>query len=329
MKLSDVRYRVIAFPPSGSGKDISNLLMQAKHEEMDGELASKFSATMQNVKFDTWAHHFVKINNKLLIQANTGNGWKEVYRGTVFKYSTHTSDDKTVSFTAYDDLYYLQMSSDHLLFSKGETGASSIRRLVRDWSIPIKTIDGPNVQLAKKVYRGIKLGQVIQDRLSDSEKMGGGKFVIRSDQGKLCCIQAGANTTVYEFTESTPVSSDDEYSIENIVTRVKIYGNEDEGGRAPIEATRDGKTEYGIFQDIIYSSSFDSLSEARKAAAEIIKHDGGMQRSPRINVPNVPWVRKGDRVVIKIGTISGEFIVESIVRNIIDLTMSLRVRRSS
>src|SRR5690606_32790606 len=130
-----------------------------------------------------------------------------------------------VEFTAYDPTFNTMISKEHYFFPDGMKADASIKQIATEQGVPLGRIDGPNVSLARKMYNG-SIGDTIGNRLKEARQKGGGRFIPRSTAGKLEIVREGTNKTVYELTDLTVNSSSDERSIENLVTKVKIYGNE-------------------------------------------------------------------------------------------------------
>lgn len=336
--LNKVQYRGYTLKPDGSRVWFDNLILSGTLEEAEGELAARLEMTLKNIKKDgLWMHSHVALGSMVFLQATIGDGWKEVFRGRVYRWETTPDNNYLVSITAYDNLYPLQQSKDHKYFGAGETPVSCLKFFAQRWGIPLGRIDGPHTKLAKKRYSATRIGDIIMDRYEEARKKGSGRYVVRSTEGKVESVKEGSNSTVYILEqEHVEDGSADEWSIENLITRVKIYGNEDKEGRAPVVATKDGRTEFGILQDIIYQSSYKNLSEAKKAADEILKENGSPKVTRRIPSVDVPFVRKGDKIKVLAGTISKmgtggrtepvDCIVTSVVHDIVNLRMTLSLR---
>lgn len=334
LDITKVSYDVILLPPDGRELQINDMLLSATLEELEGELAARFSATLRNTKIkDKWLHQLAYLNNRILVRATDGNVTKEVFRGSIYRWR-ETSNDQNVAITAYDLLYNFQRSKDRLYFTKNETGASSIRKIATKSGIPIGKINGPNVQLSQKMYRSGSLGDTIADRLEESRKKGGGRYIARSTEGKLEVVKEASNSTIYVLDNNFIEESSDEHDIESLVTRVIIYGNEDKAGRAVVKATMEKNTQFGIVQEIKYSSS-KNMGEAKKEAEEILNEKSKPVIDRKVSGPSIPWIRKGDLVEVLTGTICkvkdgkvipAPVIVKSVSHDILNLRMNLKVR---
>lgn len=325
--LLKVDYRLTILLPSGIKLDISELILSAIHEEMKGEMAARLKVNIKNIKRgDGWVHQHVFLAKRLVLEATDGNGWKEIFRGSNFSWKT-TGEDQTVDFTAYDMLFPLMQSKEHYYFKAGMTGSSSIKQIANEQGILLGNISGPTVSLGKKMYNGL-IGDTIAKRLEESKEKDSVGYVVRSTQGKLESVKEGSNSVIYELTGETIESSSDERSIEgNFITRVKIYGNESKKGTRPkIETTLNGNTQFGVIQDILYKSDFKNIAEAKAAAKAIIKEKGNPEINRPLIHPDIPWLRKGDKIKVKFGTIDENCIVESVSRDLATRKMTLRLK---
>lgn len=117
----------------------------------------------------------------------------------------------------------------------------------------------------------------------------------------------------------------DSFSTGNLITRIKIIGKSKDEGRPPVETVIDGHTEYGIRQAIIERPSDKTLDEVKKSANELLKEKGMIKRTTSLQGPDVPYLRKGDRIRVEAGTLSGYWFVKSINHNAADGKMSLKI----
>ena len=109
------------------------------------------------------------------------------------------------------------------------------------------------------------------------------------------------------------------------MTRVKVVGKENKAGQRKVEATVNGKTEYGIRQRIYTRGSDESLSDAKSAAKELLGEEGKLGREMTVQAPDVPFIRKGDLVYI-ISSLSEAYYYVNSIRHDADtrsMTMDL------
>ncbi len=228
--------------------------------------------------------------------------------------------------TAYDQLIYLTKSKDDRYYKAGTTAKAIIQDIAGAWGIPLGDVQGPDVALAKQVFRGETLADMISSVLEQAKKLGAGKWIVRSKEGKIDIIRPGQNSPVYRFTHDTNVGSiEDQQDIEELVTRVKIVGAEDKEGKAPVVARLDGRTEFGVLQEVVYQRQYDNLAAAKSAAQDILNERGQPRKRRRVQAPDLPFLRKGDKVYIAAGTIIGYYIVSGVVHDATNCTMTLEV----
>jgi hypothetical protein len=130
---------------------------------------------------------------------------------------------------------------------------------------------------------------------------------------------------VYRFGADLVRRATDKQDIEDLVTRVKIIGKENKEGRAPVVATVDGRTEFGILQDVLYREQYDTAAAAKAAAAEVLAERGAPRKQRTIFAPDLPFLRKGDRVYISAATLEGYFAVVGIQHDADSRSMVMEV----
>jgi hypothetical protein len=201
-----------------------------------------------------------------------------------------------------------------------------IEDIAKAWGIPLGDVQGPNIALGKQVFRGETLADMINSVLKEAKAKGSIKWIVRSKQGKIDVIKPGQNSPVYLFTADTNVESiEDRQDIEDLVTRVKIIGAEDSEGKAPVVAQLDGRTEFGTLQEVVYQRQYDTPAAAKSAAEDILKERGQPRRRRKVTAPDLPFLRRGDKVKVEAGTLIGYYIVSSVIHNATQRIMSMEV----
>lgn len=325
---SKIRYDLCLLTQQGQRLHLNHVLRDLSWEENKGELAVRLEAELQNTMLPQgkWLHQVASLGSQIMLFADWGSGFKEVFRGTVFNWQYRADPLGHFSITAYDPLIYLVKSRDDRYYKSGTTAKTIIQDIAKAWQIPLGTIEGPNVALAKQVFRGRALADMIFDVLDQAKKRGAGKWIVRSRQGKIDVIRPGQNSPVYCFTADTNVGSiEDQQDIEDLVTRVKIVGAEDKEGRAPVIARLDGRTEFGTLQELVYQEQYDTPAAAQAAAREILAERGQPRKQRKVPAPDLPFLRRGDKVKIVAGTLNGYYLVASITHDASNRTMSMEV----
>lgn len=325
---SKIRYDLVVILPNGDKIRLYPVLRSLTWEENDEELAVRLEAEIHNqrMKDGKWLHQKIPLGSQVVLLAEWGEGWKEIFRGTVFSWDYRTDPLGHFTITAYDQLIYLTKSKDDRYYKAGTTAKAIIQDIAKAWNIPLGTVQGPDTALAKQVFRGDTLADMIFSVLEQAKKRGAGKWIVRSRQGKIDIIRPGQNNPVYCFSADVNVSNvEDHQDIEDLVTRVKIIGAEDKEGRAPVVAKLDGRTEFGVLQEVVYKRQYDNLAAAKSAAQDILKERGQPRKRRRVQAPDLPFLRKGDKVKIIAGTLNGYYIISSIVHDATNRNMTMEV----
>ena len=159
---------------------------------------------------------------------------------------------------------------------------------------------------------------VIDDLLDLVKDRTGKKYVILSEKDVMQIKPLGSNSTIYHFTDKqNTIMTGSDCTMDGMVTKVIILGKADENEREPVEATISGDTgQYGTLQDTINRSENTSLADAKKEAQSIIDEKGKPTWEFELKAPDVPWLRKGDKVYVDTDDLKGYYIVNSIERTI-------------
>jgi hypothetical protein len=325
--IAKIKYELVVVLSNGAKVYPQIATSDVTTEDNDGELAVRLEADFHNVKTSDGKqlHQYLPLGARVFLYSDWGAGKKETFRGTIFSWHYKENPLGTVSITAYDPLYYLK-SKDDRYYRANTTAKAIIVDIAKAWGIPLGTVQGPNTALAKQIFRGDALKDMVTKVLEQSKKRGAGEWIVRSKQGKIDVVKPGQNSPVYHFDAGHIEMMEDQQDIENLVTRVKIIGAEDKEGRAPVRATRNGRTEFGILQDLVYERQYDNLSAAKTAAQEILDEKGKPRKKRKIQAPDLPFLRKGDMVHITAGTLNGYYLVSSISRQLKNKSMLLEVK---
>ena len=100
---------------------------------------------------------------------------------------------------------------------------------------------------------------------------------------------------------------------------------EDSEGRQPVEAVLDGLTQHGIRQRIQNRAEDDSLATAKSAAQEILDEQGKPTRTIVLESPDVPVIRKGDKVHVRAGTLNGYYFTKSVRHDAASRSMTMEL----
>jgi len=329
--ISKIKYRLIIMTESKKQYNIKDYVEDLGWEENDGELAVRISFTAKNHNTSAgFISSLAKLGCLVGIFAEHGSTNEEVARGYIVDWKP-TISGQTDKFdaTCYDELYNLQESQDMIYYSSGIGTKSAIMQIFNEREIPMEKYEGPDVTHGKLAFRTEYLSDVLLDILDDAKKKGGGAAMIRAAEGKVSVLEWGSNKTVYHFEADNTVLASHKMSTSGMITRVKVIGQEDDDGRSSVEATIDGLTKYGVRQKIYVRGKDDSLSDAKLAAQDIINEKGVIQEDITVQSPDVPFIRKGDLVHLKVGTLEGYYFVKGIRHDAETASMTMDLKKAA
>ena len=300
--LTEIKYRTVVVDAAGKEYTITEYIQDLGWEENKNELSSRLSFTSRNEKSPKgYLSSLIKPGCLVAVFASGGGGKDtEVARGYVATWNpVKRNSEQTFRATAYDELYNLQKSQDNFFFSSGIKTKSAIQRVLKKWKIPLGAYKGPDKKHGKKRFTNAYLSDVLLELLDDAVKKGGEKCSIRASKGKVTVIPRGSNDPVYVFSADNTKSISRSTSTANLVTRVKVIGKSKKNTK--VEAIANGLTKYGLRQQIYTRGSDESLADAKSAAKQILNEKGKIEREVTIQSPDVPWIKKGDRVYVQAG----------------------------
>lgn len=302
------KYLVAIMTADKKAYDITQFVEDVSWEEGENQLAARISFSAKNDKTSKGRISSLAKPGCYAALLYSYNGGKnaEATRGKIVEWnpSARTSGEK-FKVKAYDVLYDLQESQDHVYFSAGVKTKSAIVQVLKRWGIKVTSYSGPNVKHGKLAYKSEKLGTVVVKILKEAKKKGGIEACLRAVKMNVTVVGFGTNKTVYHFEETQHLTEvNHKISTTGMVTRVKIIGKANDDGCSPVEATVDGKTSYGIRQKIVSRGTNDTLDEAKKEAREILADDGKPKEEITIKLPDIPIIRKGDKIHLKTAYLS-------------------------
>lgn len=299
--LSKVKYRVIVM--DGQTKYvITDSLESLVWEENEKELASRITFSVKDEKTESgYLSSIIKPGLLVIVSAIIRDERIEVARGYVEKWDCKNANNGDVlKITCYDMLYKLQKSQDNRFYPSGTKTKTIITDVLKSWGIP-HVYNGPNVSHGKQVFNGDYLSDIILDTLDDARKKGSDKYIIRAKEDKTYIQRRGTNSPVYVFTSLNSMSLNTVIDTSDMITKVKVLGQANDDGKKPVQATVTGNTKYGIRQKIYTRGSDETLDAAKSAARQILNDEGKVARTSTVQSADVPIIRKGDLVYIRIG----------------------------
>lgn len=305
---------------SGTTKyNITNAVISQDRSEPKGQIAQRVTLQLANVKVgDSWLSGLLKARNRVFVYANDGTQEKEVFRGYLWTRSRNDSlSEREIRYVCYDNLIYFQESEDSLYFSSGKSTKDIMSTICSKWGIKLQYIYD-SITHTKLPLRGHLADIFTSDILDLVKKRTGKKYVILSDQDTMIVRPVGSNTTIYHFVAGKNVTrTASGWTMDGVITQVIVLGKADDDDREPIEATVSGKTsEYGTLQQIQRRSESTTLADAKVEAKNTVDENGEPKWEYEITAPDIPWIRKGDKIYVNAGEIAGYRIITEVDRTI-------------
>lgn len=324
--LSHISYYVVALLADGSQLNLEPVAESIAWEENEKELAVRLNLKLRDIEYGgSQLASRISLCTLIYLYADWGAGRQEIFRGTVWEWSYPQIAGESITLTVYDNLFYLQKSTDSKYYAKGKTTKAIIEDICASWSITLGEYTAPDLAHQKILYKSKKISAMLLETLEDAKKLGGEQSVIRAAKGRMDVLKRGSNEDVYSFkADLNLIKTNDKYSMTNLVTRVLVLGKDDSKGRPKVEATVDGSTEYGILQSVISKGS-TSLSEAKTEANELLEEKGKPTRTITLQAPDLPFLRKGDRIHVDMEGLSGYFYIKGVSHNATNGTMQMEV----
>ena len=306
--------------------NVTNAVLGIDRSEPDGQIAQRATIRLANVKVgDKWLSSLLKARNRVFIYANDGAKEAEVFRGYLWsRVRNDAIDENELKYVCYDNLIYFQESEDSLYFASGKSTKDVMASICEKWEIKLQ-YDYDSITHTKLPLRGCLSDIFTADILDLVKKKTKKKYVILSEKDTMIVRPVGANQEVYHFEAGKNVTrTASGWSMEGVITRVIIVGKADKDDREPIEATVDGETsEYGTLQKIQKKDDNTTLEDAKKEAQNVIDEFGKPKWEYQVEAPDVPWIRKGDKIYVSAGDISGYRIITEIERESTEKLMTM------
>ena len=325
------KHKIIIINESGNKYDVTEALTDLILNESESGIAQKVSLKLKQTKHDG-AHltSLINVHDRVYVYANTGSGNVEVFRGYIWTDGYGKSYKNEISLVVYDRLIYLMESEEYKFYSSGKSTKSIFQDICKSKGITL-TYNHSSIKHSKLVIKGSLADAFTNDLLEEVRKKNGKVGIIRSTKGTIDVFTEGkGNSTVYKLHSGEGgniISSTHTVTMDGIVTKVIILGSEEDDKQAPIKATVKGDTsKYGTIQKIISSTDSDKLADLKAEANQTLKDYGAPQKSVEVTAVNNPWIRKGDKIHLNDGYVSGYAYVKGITHDALKNTMYMELK---
>lgn len=295
----------------------------------ENEIAQKATLTLYNLTHEgRLLAGLFQPRDRVFLYANTGAGDREVFRGYLWDKQYESAREKTLTWTCYDSLIYLQESEDSLWFSAGQSTARVTGAICKKWGVPLR-YEYASITHGKLALRGSLSDMLISDLLEPVRRQTGQRYVLRSWQDVLCVERVGENQEVYRIkSKANALRTRSSASMSGMVTQVTVTGKTGGQGAAQVEASFSRNTDrYGTLQKILSGTDGEALAEAKKEAEELLREKSSPSFRASVEAADIPYLRKGDRVDLSAGDLLGKFLVLAVTHNGMNKTMDLEVER--
>ena len=329
--ISAAGYSAELMADDGSLYCLDGALLSLQWEERISELAQRATLALANMAVGgTWLMALAKPGCPLRIYAGAGGGAPgPVFDGAVWEWQYSSARNKELRLTAYDPMVRLQQSKDFRHYPAGMETRAILGDICGAWGVPLDYRWRQGMAHGKKIFNGVAVGDMAIELLEEARRQSGEKYAAYCAGGKLVVDGYGTNADVPRFDASSALSTMDRLSLSRLVTRVKVFGNEDREGRPAFEDAVDGDTRHGVLQEAVRRDSNKSLGEARAEALALLKDRGRPEELIQASVPDVPSLRKGHLVEMAAGNLLGRFYVEGVTHHADRRLMSLELSREA
>lgn len=328
--ISEIEYDVELLTENGKRWLLNAALVSLQWEENQNELAQRANLELVNIEIgESQLKALIKLNCGILIYGKWNGERRLVMQGSIWEAQNSSSSTKNITITAYDNSIRLQKSKDFKYYTAGQSTPAIIGDICSTWGIPFEYKWGASITHEKKIFNGDRISDMIIALLEETRKQTGKRYIASLKNGKLVISGYGTNSPVYRFDGENTVSVSDKLSITDLVTQVKILGKQDDDGRAPVEALVKGDTRFGVLQEIVRRDSDKDTASATAEADTILQERGKPERTTSVVVPDLPFMRKGDKVEMKAENLVGIFYITAITHNASTRKMTLSLTDSA
>lgn len=204
------------------------------------------------------------------------------------------SEDKVMSFTAFDYGFYLQRNDGTYKFA-GASPEEITRLVCADSGVPVAEVPHTGLRLQRK-FAGVPRGQIVLTAWTLAGEEAGKAYAVsytpnglrvieRTESTKKLVLRAGSNlmdaTTVEDATR--------------MVNRVAIY--DENGSLLRRLGDQDAQALYGVMEQHVVQRE-DEITQANSTARQLLS-DGALSRTVSVNVLGDVSMLTGETVVVQ------------------------------
>ena len=303
--------------------DVTGLCTSMTWGDEKNSIAQKADVTIANIKIEKgFISDLIELCSQVIIYVNE----QEVFKGIVWDWSYTSALQKELSFTAYDKMIYLTQSKGNTYYSSGKSTQFLVEDICKEWGIAV-CYEWESWTHGKTPLKNMEISRQLTTVLDEAQTKLDSKYVMLMEKDTLVIRKKGSNADIYYFHGKNIESTKDHLTLQGLVTKVLVFGKSEEDQRPPLLETVDGDLQYGTLQEIITKDSNKTLDDAKKEAQNILKEKGKPEETITVSTVDVPVLRKGDKIKLVAGNLSGYFMIEGIHHDGMAKTMEMELER--
>lgn len=247
---------IVLLAMSGTvGKDIADLVQEIKWSGRKGTPTRQLTVTL--IDDDDFSHDRSDIDIEKGMQVFFSYKGVELFRGLIMQQSQ--SNNKTMSFTAYDYGIYLSNNKDTFCY-EGKRADEIFTDCCTRFGLQIGQVDPCSYVIPNLTKSNTTAWDAIADALGLEYQQSKVRHFVGCDQGYMFLKERRQNFIQWVIETKVNLSTYSyNRSIEQIKTRVKLISSENQTVAERVNADLEAK--YGIFQEV--DTADESLNEAQ------------------------------------------------------------------
>lgn len=284
------------------GKDISQLIEKITWSGDTSQVSRKINFTIAQNKKDTlFPNVSIDIGDEIIMQDNEGNN---IFGGIIFD-ADKKGSSKTVSYRAYDLLFYVNQSDVNMVFSG--TPESIVTQICQKLDIPCGELAPTNGVVVKSPCFGKKAYKAIMMAYTVAARKNGTKYIpLIKNINQLCVIEKGTLCGAVMTGDYNLIDTEYKSTLQNLVNRVIITNSK--GNQIKVIEDAESIQKYGLVQKVMKQSDKEDISAEAQKALVSVENSGSVS-----GVPNDFRAVSGYSIIVRdeVSGLYGQFYIES------------------
>lgn len=294
-------YQVFVYPEGAEARELTGAVLELEWGDPAGELAARAVITLAAERAGG-----LKFNVPLVILADG----RAVFEGVIWEVAL--TDGRRLRLCCYDRLIYLTGSRDSAYFPAGLTTRQVLESICRRWNVELKYTYCECTH-GRLNLRGMTVAAQLTRTLDAARALCARRYMLRMEDGALHVGGLGEGGVKCLIDRARLTGYSHRRGMNGLVTRVVVTSGA-QGGPVKTRAVVDGDTTLGILQEVVDGAGM-SLRDARAQAEGMIAERGTPGETISLECVDEPSLRRGDRVRVEAGSLSGEFDVAGVTHS--------------